>query len=372
MGKLISIIVLICLGILVGFQGRVWLERSTLKPDFPTTPRMLSILAEGTIQPASGIRLVTTLPGRKIQKLLVKQGSPTQASKTEICVFQDQPLLKLQLDLARSQKVDLATEIDQRIISAELSQLKANAKLEEARLNQLRYSAESAESSFVNQKLESSRKKLSRLKELASSEKTSAFISEQDVFDQQLELEKVQAEKAALEKSANLGVDAATRSLELADRHLEQIRALRGNSTSADLAEKIARRQYENSRLYAPIDGEVIKVHAATGDTIGNVPIVEIADLSSLVVEADVFFANMPDVKIGQSARISSPALTQVLTGEVIAISNYIGGSLLQSSNPLAMVNQETCQVMIQIDDQFTATAKKFVNLQVTVEIDTQ
>ena len=91
-----------------------------------------------------------------------------------------------------------------------------------------------------------------------------------------------------------------------------------------------------------------------------------------MIVEAEVYFANLPSVKTGQSVTISSPALEKDLTGKVVSKSNYIGSSLLQSANPLAMSNQETAKVTIAIDSEFGEIAKSFLNLQVTVEIDTE
>ena len=171
---------------------------------------------------------------------------------------------------------------------------------------------------------------------------------------------------------AELAVETAQQTLDLANRALNNAQQTRQPPRSIKLAEAIAKNQYDNSKIVAPADGEVIRIHLREGDTVANFPLLEIADLSSLIVEAEVYFANLNEVRSGQSVRISSPALTSEMTGRVISKTNYIGAGILQSPNPLAMADQETAKVKIQIDPSFNEIARSFLNLQVSVEIDTK
>lgn len=374
MGRVITIIGFAVLGAAGGFVAGKWYEGSRVTEETELEPesKTKSVLAEGKIKPANGIRMVTTLPGRQIRNVQVDVGSQVKAQETELCVMSDEPLLKMQWELAVAKKSDLATEIEQKILAAEMNKVAAEAALKEAKLTQSRLHAESPESSYVDQKIRLSQSKLDRLKELSKDEATSAFVSTQDIFDQELELEKAKADKVALQKAADLAVESATEAAELATKVYENAKSLKQESESLRLAESIAKQQYENSKVLAPIDGEVIKIHSFAGDTVANFPIMEVADLSEMIVEAEVYFANLPLVETGQVVRISSPALSQELTGKVISKSNYIGGSLLQSPNPLAMSDQETAKVKIAIDSKFKEIAKSFLNLQVTVEIETK
>ena len=374
MGRIITIIVFTLLGIGGGFFiGQRYDRNVAVNSDVPSDEVSIqSVIAEGKIKPAGGIRLVTTLPGRKVAELNVQEGSKVLANQTELCEMADEPLLKMQWDLAAAKKDDLGTEVEQKILAAELNKSTAEAALKEAKLNQMRLGSDSPESSYVDRKIESSSKKLNRLKELAEKDSTAAFVSSQDIFDQELELEKAIAEKANLKKAADLAVETAQEALDIANKALENAKSAKQESKSLLLAEAIAKKQYEDAKIFAPIDGEVVKIHVNEGESVVNLPLMEIADLSEMTVEAEVYFANLNDVNKDQPVRITSPALSKDLTGKVLSKSNYIGDGLLQSANPLAMTNQETAKVVIAIDPEFTEIAKSFLNLQVTVEIDTK
>ena len=213
MGRIFTIGVFTIIGIGGGFLGGRWYANTTLS-DLETVKQeavVKSVLAEGKIQPAGGFRYVTTMPGRKIEKLNVLVGSDVKAGQTELCVMADEPILKMQWELAAAKKKDLGNEVDQQILAAELNKSSVEAALKQAKLNQMRLSSESPESSYVDKKIESSEKKLKRLKELATAKATSAFVSTQDIFDQEMELEKSKAEKNNLVKGTaprlEIGVD---------------------------------------------------------------------------------------------------------------------------------------------------------------------
>lgn len=372
MGRVITTTVFTVVGIAAGFFAARWIKPTESDPshEIKMPVPVSQVIAEGRILPIDGIRMVTTLPGRRIADLKVELGSPTKKGQTELCVMADEPLLKMQWELAKSRKEDFKEEIRQKIIAAELNRASAEAALKEAKLNQSRLQSDSPESSYVDQKIHAARKKLDRLKELAEAEKTAAFVSSQDIFEQELELEKTIAEKQGLKQAAELAVETARKTLELADKALESAKSAGNNSRSLDLAESIARQQYENGRVLAPADGEVVRIHVRPGDTVGNFPLLEIADCSRMVVEAEVYFANLPRIIPGKHVTISSPVFPADLTGKVLSKSQYVGSGSLMSANPLARVDQEVAKVIVEIDPKHVETAKNYLNLQVTVTID--
>lgn len=374
MGRTIAIIVFTLLGAGGGFLiGQWYHEARSPDPETLQTDLVIdSVTAEGKIKPAGGIHPVTALPGRQVETVLVKVGSQVVADQTQLCRMVDEPLLKMQWELAAARQEDLDTEIEQRILAARLNRSSAEAALKKARFNQMRLSDESTEASYADRKIETSTRKLNRLKELAESDDTAAFVSIQDILDQELELEKAVAERQSLRQAADLAVETAAQALEIAEESLANAQAAKKESRALVLAEAIAKQQYENSLVMAPIDGEVVQIHVTEGQNVANLPIMEVADLSSMIVEAEVYFANLNDVRPGQAVEISSPALSRAMTGKVVSKSNYIGSGILQSANPLAMTNQETAQVVIAIDSEFTEMARSFLNLQVTVKIDTK
>ncbi len=370
-GRVITTIIFILLGVFGGFQlGKSYnltdLQSSGSKQD---EVEISTVLAEGKIEPFDGIRMVMTVPGRKVSLLNVEVGSQISAEKTELCVMNDEPLLKMQWELAVSRKQDMLAEIEQKLLNARLNRNTAETALQQAELNQRRLSTNSPESSYVDKKIQLSKTKLEKIRKLSDSSDTAAFVSTQDILDQELELERVKSEKEGLKEAADLAVKAAQKGLNLADELIASAEKAKSNLQSLVLAEKIAKQQYDNAKVLAPIDGEVVKIHTHAGDAVTNLPLMEVANLSKMCVEAEVYFANLTDVKEGQKVVISSPALSEEITGVVVSKSNYIGDGLLQSPNPLAMTDQETAKVKIEIDPDFNSVARRFLNLQVTVNI---
>ena len=177
-----------------------------------------------------------------------------------------------------------------------------------------------------------------------------------------MELEKAKAEKESLRQAATLAVETAKESVTLAKQALALIEKTKAESNSLALAESLAKQQQENAAVVAPIDGTVIKIHSKAGDKVANLPLMEVADLSKMCVEAEVFFANLNEVKVGQKAIIKSPALPKDIHAEVLSIGTYFGNSLLQSPNPLALADQETAKVKLAIQGDDVEERKQLLS----------
>ena len=163
-GRVITTIIFILLGVFGGFQlGKSF---NSTDPQSPTSTQnevnITTVLAEGKIAPFEGIRMVMTAPGRKVSLLNVDIGAPIAAEKTELCVMTDEPLLKMQWELAVSRKQDVLSEIEQKLLNARLNRNTAETALQQAELSRRRLSTNTPESSYVDKKIELSKKKIGK------------------------------------------------------------------------------------------------------------------------------------------------------------------------------------------------------------------
>jgi HlyD family secretion protein len=364
--------VFIVLGVALGlFINKIWEPQERLPSDSPPTQDGIeTVLCEGRLMPLGGIRKVATIPGRRISVLNVAVGSVVEAGQTKLCVMEDEQTLLLQWQLAESRRDDAPLGIQQRKLAAQLNRAEASAALALARFNQEKYADDSPEVSNADQQIEASQKKLERLKSLAKAPSTSGFISVQDVIDQELQLQQAKNEKRGMQEATNLAVESAQETFQLTKELVELAENTSRNGKTLDLVAAAAKAQYENSILLAPVNGEVIRVHLKNGDLVSNVPLLEIANVETMTVQAEVFNASLGLIRVDQAVKITSPAFPEVMTGKVTAKSNYIGGASLQNPNPFAMVDQETAIVTIEIDPDFSETARKYINLQVSVEFE--
>lgn len=129
----------------------------------------------------------------------------------------------------------------------------------------------------------------------------------------------------------------------------------------------LARTLAETSRVKAPIDGRILRLNARTGEAVGPEGLVEMGDLSKLIVVAEVAAADLPRVKAGAKAEITVPGIEKPVTGVVSRISPLIGANALSEENPAAFKDLRVAPVEITVDEP--AAVAGLVRAQVTVRI---
>jgi HlyD family secretion protein len=129
-----------------------------------------------------------------------------------------------------------------------------------------------------------------------------------------------------------------------------------------------AEAELELSRVRAPIDGQILKVHAREGERVGPEGIVEIGETTSMYAVAEVYETDIGRVRVGQRARIVSPALESPLDGSVERIGLRIGRQDVLRTDPVADADARVVEVEIRLDDP--AAAARLTNLRVDVLIE--
>ena len=119
--------------------------------------------------------------------------------------------------------------------------------------------------------------------------------------------------------------------------------------------------------MKAPISGQVIAVHARAGERIGEAGILELGKTDEMYAIAEVYETEIGGVKVGQRARVSSPALAQPLGGTVRWITPKVGKADVLGTDPAAKADARVVEVEIQLDRSELAAG--LTNLQVNVEI---
>jgi HlyD family secretion protein len=168
---------------------------------------------------------------------------------------------------------------------------------------------------------------------------------------------------------AKLGLDSAIRSHEVA---LESRRLVDSAVPLRSLEQQLALlgKQVEMSRMVAPLDGVVLSVSAKKGEMVSQLPLLEIADLSSMVCEAEVSDASVRFLEVGQVAVMDSAALEKPLRGIVYRIDRMVGSPQMKVPSPLAKTDFRAVPVWIEIAAEDMAAAAKLVQLHVDVTIE--
>jgi HlyD family secretion protein len=117
----------------------------------------------------------------------------------------------------------------------------------------------------------------------------------------------------------------------------------------------------------SPIAGQVLDVHAYPGERVDDKGIVEVGKTDHMFAVAEVYETDAARVRVGQPARVSSPALPQPLHGVVEWIDLKVDKQDEIGTDPAALKDARVVEVEIRLDD--SEVARRFTNLQVEVEI---
>lgn len=129
-----------------------------------------------------------------------------------------------------------------------------------------------------------------------------------------------------------------------------------------------AEAELELSLVRSPIDGQVLKIHARDGERVGSEGIVEIGATASMYAIAEVYETDIGRVRVGQRARVNSPALERALEGSLERIGLRIGKQDVLGTDPVADVDAWVVEVEVRLDD--SAPAARLTNLRVDVLIE--
>ena len=129
----------------------------------------------------------------------------------------------------------------------------------------------------------------------------------------------------------------------------------------------LAHAQTITASLIAPIDGTVLNVLVHAGEAVGNSPIVALGNTEKMHAVAEVYETDVPRVRLGQRARVSSPALEHPLAGKVVEIGQMIFKNDVLNVDPAAKTDARIVQVRIELDDGAEVTG--LTNLTVDVLI---
>ena len=295
--------------VLSGCQSR----RQTTEPSpAPVAERRVSAL--GRIQPETYIRKVAvpaSLTSDRIEDILVKEDQ---------IVTKGQPLAKLNSFESLKAAYDEAAE-QVTVAQSKVDQVKAGAKIGEIKAQ--KYKIESlrrqlaAERKTQDEKvercryqMEESKRQYQRHKQLFEEGAVSASEADRYLVSSQTS-EKNYAEAVETRTGRLRTLEAQIESeIETLDK-IEEVRPVDVNVAQSELRKAIAARNRAEKELgfatvRAPQDGRILKITARPGDRVGLEGILDMADTSKMIVIAEVYQTDMPEIYIGQNASISA------------------------------------------------------------------
>lgn len=128
-----------------------------------------------------------------------------------------------------------------------------------------------------------------------------------------------------------------------------------------------ARARLDRASVRAPVDGQVLTIHAREGERIGQDGLLELGRTQQMYVVAEVYETDIAQVATGQRALASSPALGAPVTGVVERIGMLVAKNDALDLDPVARTDSRIVEVFVRVDEPGRVAG--LTNLQVEVEI---
>lgn len=141
------------------------------------------------------------------------------------------------------------------------------------------------------------------------------------------------------------------------------------NAAMADLAR--AKQDLSKAYILAPTDGRVLDIHVRPGEKPGTMGVLDLGDTDNMTVEAEIYQTLIGRVSIGDPVLVFADALDRDLRGNITAIGIQIGRQSITSNDPAANTDARVVDVIVALDDDSSALAARYTNLEVVVRIDT-
>ncbi len=138
----------------------------------------------------------------------------------------------------------------------------------------------------------------------------------------------------------------------------------------AQAAVKQAEVNLDGAYVKSPQNGIIMDIHTRPGEVIASEGIVEIGQTQQMYAIAEVYQSDIQNIKIGQTANITSEALPQTLTGTVEQIDRKVQRQSVINTDPSENIDARVIEVRVRLDQNSNQIAAQFTNLQVEVEVE--
>ncbi len=297
----------------------------------------LPISCLGRIQPGERIIRVTAMPSSLIQELRVSRGERVQAGQI-LAVLRN-----YQLALAALSQAEAEAEA----VSYKLALTKAGEKTEtlesqRAIVEQQMALLKKAESDFERHKALASKKVLSQ----SDFDETTANLNAQkELYQSQLQ-----------------------RLMSLKRIREEEVAMVASELQAAKAAVESAKAEVELQLIRAPMQGEVLEVHAYPGEVVGEEGLLALGAVDDMQVEAEVYLSDIPRLRLGAAASVTGEAFHGKLQGTVVEIGRYSGTGSIFPVGPTESVDRRIVKVRIRLEQPEKVSSLSNSQVEVVIQ----
>lgn len=329
-------------GVLCGFYlAQFRFLTSPTTPIAKTSPQInqRAVAALGHLEPAGEITRLSapnSLEGTRIEEVRVEAGDKVAAG---------QVVATLTTRKSRAAAL-LKAQTQVQIAQAQLARVEAGAKTSD--INAQSAAIERLQAEVVNAQTEYERNR--------------------DLFEQGAISASARDSKQLMLNTLKAQLKQAQANLQsVAEVRPEDVQVSRTQVENAIATVKAAEVDLELTHIRSPIAGQVLKVHARSGEIVGPNGIAEIAKTDTMYAVAEVYETDIQKIYIGQKAIVTSPAIAGELEGTVAKVGLQVEQQNTFKSDPLAKTDNRVIEVKVALNSEANRRVVGLTHLQVQV-----
>ncbi|WP_414528775.1 ABC exporter membrane fusion protein [Nodularia chucula] len=341
-------------------------------------PARVAVTALGRLQPSGEVTNLSapnSVNGVRVERTLVTEGEEVKAGQVlaylenyqRATTALQQSLDQLEIAKARLAQVESGAKsgditAQKAAIAGLESQLKGDIAAQQATINRIQAEVDNAATEN------------NRYQQLFKDGAISASVADSKALQLKTAQQQLKEAQASLNRTQSTLQDqlkeAQARLKSISEVRTVDVELAKTEVNSAVTAVKQAKADQELTYLKSPIEGQILKIHAKTGEVISNNGFAEIGKISQMYVVAEVYQTDIQKVKVGQTATISSSAFADTIKGTVSEIGWQVSRQSIFSLNPAADTDRRIVEVKISINDPADIQrVARLTNLQVDVAI---
>jgi HlyD family secretion protein len=345
----------------------------------PATPTAVSAL--GYIMPEGEVlhlSVPTALDGvgvTRVAELRVKEGDMVKADQV-IAVLDSYETLQTSLNLALEDVNVARTQLAQVKAGAKSGELQAQAATIASLEAELRGQLAAQEQTIarVEAELQNSQIEYQRYQTLFQEGAVTA--SELDSKRLTMQVAQEQLDEARVNHSQTEAT--LQQRIQSAQATLDQLAEVRPTDVQAAQAQveraiaNAAKVQAELQLAYirAPVHGQILEIYTRPGEVVDDQGVIALGQTHQMNVVAEVYETDVNQLKVGQTAIITSNAFSGKLHGTVTQIGLQVNPQDILSTDPTANVDSRVVEVKIRLHPSDSHNVSMLTNLQVNVVID--
>ena len=342
-----------------------------------SAPTIETISGLGRIEPhgkAISLSAPTSLEAAKVEKLLVREGDRVSQGQI-IAILDGRQRQVAALEEAKTQVEVARVRLEQVKAGAKrgaiLAKQAAIANLEEELAGEIQ--TQQATIAQLTAESDNASTEFQRYQGLYEQGAISASELDSKSLVFKTARERLNEAKANLDRTRrtlNTKLQEAQANLaEIAEVRFVDIQIAQAQLRQAQAAVAKAESDLELAYIRAPIDGEILAIHARSGEALGEKGLAQLGQTDRMMVVAEIDRRDIERVKIGQRATISSGIFDEQLQGRVHQIGFLIGKNDILDTDPAAKEDTRVVEVEILLTSQDSKRVAKLTNLEVDVTI---